>query len=87
MLRRPYEDDPVILVLFVELQVDEGLLDGKVGRIMEAIDRYPPFVLLPFLYSRSRFLLGSANSEMLEMYSRIPPGPSGSHLRTYLNLP
>ena len=56
-------------------KVDKGLLDGKVGRIMEAIDRYPPLVLLPFLYSRFRFLLVSASSKMSEKYPRIPPGP------------
>lgn len=37
-------------------KVDEGLLDGKVGRVIEAIDRHVPFLVdSPVLYSRFRF--------------------------------
>ena len=37
-------------------KVDEGLLDGKVGCVIEAIDRHVPFLVdSPVLYSRFRF--------------------------------
>jgi hypothetical protein len=66
------------LVLFLEhlvrdRKVDEGLLNGKVGRIIEAIDRYPPLTLLPILHSQFRFLSSVCKQQDVGDVSKDPP--------------